>query len=261
MKKSPFLPAWWGVVLLFLMATPLSLWAGPPFETDDPEPTDYHHWEIYFGATGQQIQGQGWIGAAPFLELDYGGLPDIQFTLIEQAAFNAPTLGSSYFGYGDTSVSVKYRFLQEGPDNPQAAFFPQIVIPTGDASKGLGSGVDQYLLPLWLQKSWGPWTTFGGAGYWINPGTGNKNWLFAGWEAQRDLGKSLTLGGEVFYHGASTNGQSDGMGFNLGGMVHFDDVNHVVFSFGRDFIQTTYSFTGYVAYEWTFSMGAEEKEK
>jgi hypothetical protein len=42
-------------------------------------------------------------------------------------------------------------------------------------------------------------------------------------------------------------------------MVHFDDVNHVVFSFGRDFVQTTYSFTGYVAYEWTFPIEADEK--
>jgi hypothetical protein len=26
-----------------------------------------------------------------------------------------------------------------------------------------------------------------GAGYWINPGSGNKNWVFAGWEAQYDF--------------------------------------------------------------------------
>jgi len=228
------------------------VWAGPPFETDDPEPTDYQHWEIYLGATAIQTAGLGLAGTAPFLELNYGGLPDTQFSLTEQAAFNYPVAGSSAYGYGDTLAGIKYRFLHEDAEMPQAAFYPQINIPTGDVTKGLGGGVAQYLLPIWIQKSWGPWTTFGGAGYWINPGTGNKNWVFAGWEAQRDLGEHFTLGGEVFYHEASVVGQNDGMGFNVGGMVHFDNVNHIVFSLGRDFIQSTYSFTGYVAYEWTF---------
>jgi hypothetical protein len=267
MKSSSFVRAWWGFIFLFCLAlNPPRLWAGPPFETDDPEPTEYGHWEIYFGATAQQIQGQGWTGTVPFLELNYGGLPDIQLSLTEQAAFNAPTGGFSNYGYGDTLAGVKYRFIHEGPELPQVAIFPQVNIPTGDASKGLGAGMAQYLLPLWLQKSWGPWTTYGGAGYWINPGTGNQNWLFAGWEAQRDFGKGLTLGGEVFYHGASTTtlsdnpgSQGEGMGFNLGGEIHFDDVNHVVFSLGRDFIQTSYTFTGYVAYEWTFPNETGEK--
>jgi hypothetical protein len=132
------------------------------------------------------------------------------------------------------------------------AFFPQINIPTGDAARGLGNGVAQYLLPLWVQKSWGSWTTYGGGGYWINPGTGNKNWVFLGWELQRDLSKNFTFGGEVFYHGAAQQDQQEGLGFNAGGMIHFDPVNHIVFSLGRDFVQSTYSFTGYLAYEWTF---------
>ncbi|HXL72803.1 MAG TPA: hypothetical protein VN963_04175, partial [bacterium] len=82
MKKMMF-PKWYMrfAFLLFLAANPIRLWAGPPFETDDPEPTDYRHWEIYLGATAQQVLGQGWLGTAPFLELNYGGLPDIQFSL------------------------------------------------------------------------------------------------------------------------------------------------------------------------------------
>ena len=176
-------------------------------------------------------------------------------------AFSSPTGGFFAYGYGDTLVGAKYRFIHEGAEIPQMAFFPQVNIPTGDATKGLGAGVAQYLLPIWLQKSWDPWTTYGGAGYWINPGTGNKNWVFAGWEVQRDFGKGLTLGGEIFYHGASIVGQTDGVGFNLGGEIHFDDVNHIVLSLGRDFIQTTYAFTGYVAYEWTFPNESEDKGK
>jgi len=261
MKNALFLKVWMGfAILLILAVNPIRLWAGPPFETDDPEPTDYKHWEIYFGATAQQIQGQGWLGTAPFLELNYGGFPDTQLSLTQQVAFNSSN-GFSNYGYGDTLAGLKYRFIHESADIPQAAFFPQINIPTGDVSRGLGAGVVQYLLPIWIQKSWGPWTSYGGAGYWINPGTGNKNWVFLGWELQRDFGKSLTLGGEVFYHDASTTDESNGAGFNIGGMVHFDEVNHIVFSLGRDLIQTTYTFTGYAAYEWTFPNETEEKAR
>lgn len=244
--------------LLVMVLGTATVWAGPPFETDDPEPTDYKHWEIYLGATALQLKGQRLSGTIPFVAVNYGAFPDTQLSLTEQVAFS-PVPGG--YGYGDTLVGVKYRFIHEGADIPQVAVFPQVNIPTGDASKGLGSGVAQYLLPIWFQKSWDPWTTFGGAGYWINPGTGNKNWLFAGWEVQRDFGKGLTLGGEVFYHGASTNDQADGFGFNLGSEIHFDDVNHIVFSVGRDFIQTTYTLTSFVAYEWTFPNEAGDKAK
>jgi len=67
MKKTLFRRPWMGFAfVLVLAANPFRLWAGPPFETDDSEPTDYHHWEIYLGATAQQIQGQGWLGTATF---------------------------------------------------------------------------------------------------------------------------------------------------------------------------------------------------
>ncbi len=226
-------------------------WAGPPFETDDPEPVEYHHWEIYLGTTALQM-GNDFSGTAPFLELNYGPWPDIQLSLTEQMAFNFPDANSGYYGYGDTLVGFKCRFLHESNGIPQAAFFPQVTIPTGDAAKGLGYGQYQFLFPLWIQKSWGPWTAYGGGGYWINPGAGNQNWVFLGWEVQRDLTPFFTLGGEVFYHSANFTEESNSMGFNLGGFIHFDETNHIVFSAGRDFVQPEYQFTGYLAYEWTF---------
>ena len=179
-------------------------------------------------------------------------MPDTQLSLTEQAAFNFPSRAASAFGYGDTLLGLKYRFLHESEGVPQGAFYPQVNVPTGNAAKGLGAGVAQVLLPLWFQKSWGPWTTYGGGGYWINPGPGNKNWVFLGWEAQRDLSPAFTLGGELFYHSASEKVWNDSVGFNLGGIVNLDYINHIVFSAGKDFIQPTYQFTGYAAFLWTF---------
>ena len=59
--------------------------------------------------------------------------------------------------------------------------FLLVELHIGDKRKGLGSGETQSFFPLWLQKSWEPWTTFGEGGYWINPGSSNKNYLFFGW--------------------------------------------------------------------------------
>ena len=32
--------------------------AGPPFITDDPEPTDYQHWELYVFSQGTHAMGE-----------------------------------------------------------------------------------------------------------------------------------------------------------------------------------------------------------
>jgi len=55
--------------------------AGPPFVTDDPEPVELHHWEIYL-ATQQYHNADGWSGTSPHLEINYGVLPDVQLHII-----------------------------------------------------------------------------------------------------------------------------------------------------------------------------------
>ena len=62
-------------------------------------------------------------------------------------------------------------------------------------------------IPIWLQKDFGDWTTYGGGGYWINPGPGNRNYWFAGWLLQRQVTKQLALGAEVFHQTASMAGR------------------------------------------------------
>ena len=49
-------------------------------------------------------------------------------------------------------------------------------------------------MPLWLQKSVGPWTSYGGGGYWFNPGAGNRSYAYVGWQMQRHLSELATLG-------------------------------------------------------------------
>ncbi len=241
---------------LTVLAEPAA-WAGPPFVTDDPEPVEYQHSEFYV-ASQYASNKDGREGTMPHFEYNYGAFPDVQLHLLIPFAFGHPSGRPTAYGLGDTEVGVKYRFVHETDTMPQVGTFPLAHVPTGDSDRGLGSGHVPVFLPLWLQKSWGPWTTYGGGGFWSNPGSGNKDFWQLGWLAQLDISKSLTLGAEIFYFGKDTVGGRDHSGFNIGGILNLSDEDHVLLSAGRD-LSGDNRFSAYVAYQWTF--GPHEKEK
>jgi hypothetical protein len=228
--------------------------AGPPFQTDDPEPVDYHHYEFYI-ATELLRTANGKSGTLPHFEFNYGVLPDVQLHIIAPYAFNTPAGEGTQRGYGDTEVGVKYRFLQETDTRPMAGIFPILLSPSGNADKGLGNGGSQLYLPIWLQKKWGEgWQTYGGGGYWIMHGLANKNYWFAGWQIQNDLSEHLTLGGEIFCRTEQIAGQGSSSGYNLGGSYNFDEHNHLLLSVGKGVrnVAQTDQLSAYLAYQWTY---------
>ena len=240
-------------IAAFTFALTLKVWAGPPFTTDDPEPVGLHHWEIYF-ASQTAHDANGWFGTSPHLEVNYGAAPNLQLHLIAPIAFSAPNHGSTNFGCGDTELGAKYRFIQETDSRPQIGTFPLVEIPTGNVDRGLGSGHADVFLPLWLQKSSGPWVTYGGGGYWINPGAGNRDWWFVGWLLQRKISSRLVLGTEIFYSTTKEIGGGSETRFNLGGIFDFSDTQHLLFSGGRT-IQGRDACQFYIAYQLTFGPG------
>ena len=114
--------------------------AGPPFRTDDPVPVELGHYEFYSFSTGTHLKGDT-SGELPGFELTYGLIPNGQLQIGAGTAFAAPSNGGTVFGYGDTEVSFKYRFIQEDKDGlrPQVAIFPAVQIPTGNHDRGLGA--------------------------------------------------------------------------------------------------------------------------
>jgi hypothetical protein len=193
--------------------------AGPPFRTDDPVPVEFGHFELYTAAIGTHVRGDT-SGGLPNVELTYGLIPNGQLQIGGELAFDSSEQGT-HFGYGDTQLSFKYRFVEEQTNGfmPQVAIFPAIFFPTGDQRRGLGAGHISVFLPVWLQKSFGEWTTYGGGGYWINQDekTGDRNFWFFGWLLQRKVTEKLTLGAEIFHQTADTSGSSESTGFDLGG--------------------------------------------
>jgi hypothetical protein len=129
---------------------------------------------------------------------------------------------------------LKYRFINETPSIPQLGVFPLVEIPTGNAAKQLGSGDARLFFPVWLQKSWGAWTTYGGGGYLADIASASANSWSIGWEGQRDISKLLTLGAELFGTLFPSNGSQNEASFAIGAIVNFSDNHHALFSAGRD---------------------------
>ena len=178
------------VLAIMMVGAGVKTYGGPPFLTDDPEPVDYQNWEFYIASMHTQT-ADGWSGTAPHIEVNYGVVTNVQLHLIAPLAYNAPADGKSHYGYGDTELGVKFRFIQETEHMPQVGVFPLLEVPTGSESEGLGTGHWDAFLPMWLQKSFGDWTAYGGGGYGINPGAGNENWGFVGGVLQKQVRKNI----------------------------------------------------------------------
>ena len=254
MMKSARRPSFPTLLVVLAVAFGGQTYAGPPFLTDDPEPVELHHCEFYI-ATQQNHSADGWSGTAPHLELNYGAAPDLQLHMIAPFAYDSPSDGRSHHGYADTELGFKYRFVHETNSCPQIGIFPLVELPTGNSSKGLGSGETQVFVPVWLQKEFGDWTTYGGGGYWFNPGEGNRNHWFGGWEVQRKICESFTAGLEIQYNTADTIGGHSSTALNAGGIWDISDTYHVLFSAGHT-VHGRSEFQGYAALQITF--GPEE---
>jgi len=224
--------------------------AGPPYVTDDPEPVEYQHWEVYLASLLSRDAG-AWSGTAPHLEVNYGAAPELQLHAILPMSFARSTDGTMTYGYGDTELGAKYRFVEETSGRPQVGVFPLLEVPTGDERRGLGSGQVQAFLPLWLQKSYGPWLTYGGGGYWINPGPGNHDWGLLGWLVQRELRPDLSVGAELFHTTTREQGGEPETRFNVGMVFDLSDLQHMLLSAGRG-LQGSNEFQSYLAYQLTF---------
>lgn len=244
--KSARFPAIAGLACALWVSRAL---AGPPYNTDDPEPVEYRHWELYLASQSMHSR-DGWSGTAPHFEVNYGAFPNVQLHVIVPLAYSAPDQGKSAYGLGDTELGVKFRFVQEREWVPQVGTFPFLEVPTGSEALGLGNGTAQVFLPLWVQKSHGAWTTYAGGGYWLDTGQRDRHWWYLGWLVQREMVDGFTLGAEVFHstpHGPDTERDTR---FNVGSVIDLSGEHHLLFSAGRGFTGPNL-FQYYFAYQAT----------
>ncbi|HTB84601.1 MAG TPA: hypothetical protein VK742_13175 [Candidatus Sulfotelmatobacter sp.] len=218
------------LVLFYFLAA--LAFAGPPYLTDDPDPVDTGHWEAIVNS--QMDYNLHTLNLdAPALDLNYGAFPDTQLHLGAAMTTLAPQHGPTETGFGDLELGVKYRFVRETNWWPELAIYPAIELPTGDASRGLGNGRVWFRMPLWLEKNFGDWTTYGGAGVIVNTAPGERDYAFGGCMLQRNLGKRFTLGGEIFAQGRADAIYRGYVAMNLGGTIMFTEHISLIGSAGH----------------------------
>jgi len=232
----------------FLSLASISAHAGPPFLTDDPDPVPYHHWELY-GFVTQDISNGTKVLNAPAAEINNGVAPNTQVHFIlPETTFSAD--GYSASTVGDAEVGVKYRFATETKNRPEIGMFPLLELPSGSAAEGTGNGRAWTKLPMWLEKDWGPWVSYGGGGIALNSAPGQRNYGFGGVLVQRTLNPKLSLGGEIYLQGASVepgqmipdapssvtvSGTRASAIWNFGGTYNFTPDFSLLFSAGHSF--------------------------
>jgi hypothetical protein len=197
-------------ILVLVAAAPAT--AGPPYVTDDPVPTDRGHWEIYHFVAGTRADSAR--GGEAGIDLNYGAADDLQLTAVLPLAYQQDP--ATRIGRGTVELAAKYRFLNahEGSSLADVAFFPRVFLAS--AADGLGPRRTQLLLPVWVGRDLGTWSVFGGGGYQINPGDGNRDFWTAGLAVTHAATRDITLGAEIYGRSADAIGGRALVAANLG---------------------------------------------
>ena len=198
-----------------------SIQAQQPFAVDDADVTEHKKFQLQISHEFDVLPRS----ASPSLRqnttvfvLNYGLMRDVEIgadyplIVISNAEGTSP---KTIKGFGDLNFHVKYNFLKErdGKRRPALTVSFAVEVPTGDTTKGLGSGLLDYSLNGVLQKSLTPRTTLrvnGGIVFAGNTSTGlsgirTRGRVFTGGASLvRQFTPKLNLGVELT-GAASTN--------------------------------------------------------
>lgn len=224
--------------------------AGPPYLSDDPEPTDYKHFEIYTFSNGTVTQS-GTTGEAG-IDFNYGAAPNLQLTAVLPAAYDFGGAGPDVGGLGNVELAAKYRFLTQDAAGIDAAFFPRVFLPSG--SSVVGTPHTSLFLPLWLEKDWDKWSTFGGGGCELNRGGNSQDFCEMGLVVTRQVTPKLQIGMEIFHQTPDTIGNSALTSLGMGVRYDLNDNIHLLGYVARGIanVSETDQLTWYTSVLFTF---------
>ena len=199
--------------------------AGPPYQTDDPEPTDFRHYEIYFFAAGTHLPDAD--SSAAGIDFNYGATPDLQLTAVFPLEREQERGAGAATGLGNVELAAKYRFLHQADSGWDASIFPRVFLPS--ASSEVGDDHFSLLVPLWVQKDFGSWSTFGGAGCVLNHGGAEaRSFCMGGWALTRQIQEKLQIGAELVHSTADTRAGHAATGIGAGMRYDLTDNYHLM---------------------------------
>jgi hypothetical protein len=240
----------WPLVGLILTALARPVLAGPPYLTDDPEPTPYQHFEIYAFSNGTSTRNG--IGGAGGIDFNYGGAPDLQLTATLPIGFDRSTGGKTNVGLSNIELAAKYRFLHQDDVGLDVAVFPRVFLPS--ASRAIGENHPSLLLPIWLQRDWGGgWSSFGGGGCVVHERSA-QNFCLAGGVVTRQIFPDWQLGVELFHQTADSNGTRASSSVGIGSIYDLSETYHLLTYVNRGFqnAKETDEYSWYASLLFTF---------
>jgi hypothetical protein len=246
-RQSPALSS---VLAGFLALWTSSAFAGPPYVADDPEPTDYQHFEIYTFNLGTAARG-GTNGESG-IDFNYGAAPNLQLTAVVPGGFNQPYGDSLAIGMSNVELAAKYRFLHQDSFGLDVSIFPRVFLPT--VTNGVSDNRTSLLLPIWVEKDWnGGWSAFGGGGCTVADGRG-LNFCQAGAVLTYQVLPKLQLGTEFFYQTADAFGTPATASIGVGMRYDLNDNYHLLGYVRRGIENTneTDQYSWYAAILFTF---------
>ena len=200
------------------------VFAGPPFVSDDPEPTDTGHFEIYTFNNGTNTRA-GTSGENG-IDFNYGAAPNLQLTATVPAGYSDTMGGGTQLGWGNVELAAKYRFLHQDNFGLDVSVFPRVFLPSG--SNTIGDNHVSLLLPIWVQKDFGKeWSAFGGGGCTFNE-ISAADFCQAGAVLTYQLLPKLQIGGELFHQTADRQGTPASTSLGIGWRYDVTDNYHLL---------------------------------
>jgi hypothetical protein len=214
----------WKIIAVAMVFSARPALAGPPYMSDDPEPTDYQHFEIYTFTNGTATRGD--IGGASGIDFNYGAAPNLQLTATLPIGFDDPAAGGASYGPSNVELAAKYRFLHQDAFGLDVSVFPRVFLPS--PTRNIGNDTASLLLPVWIQKDWsGGWSAFGGGGCVVS-GRAAQDFCLTGGVVTYQVLPRLQLGVELFHQTADGSGTPATTSLGLGARYDVSDTYHLL---------------------------------
>ncbi len=221
---------WFSVLVICACGRPAS--AGPPFVTNDPDPPEVGQFEINLPFTLERASDGSRSGQFLTLDLNYGADPNTQISVEVPFAYARAAGGPTSAGAGDLLLEYKRRLGTEAGKG-YFGINPQLLLPSGSESRGLGAGRVTAQLPLLYQKRWGETVFYTDLRYHLRRGENGKSYWYLGGAIERQVSPRLKIGAELFGLTPKEDGGKRNALFNVGFKYAINRGNVLMISAGR----------------------------
>jgi hypothetical protein len=163
------------------------------------------------------------------VDLNYGPVRDLQLTATLPLSFSHEKGSAWRGGSGDVELGAKYRFFNNKKHGFSTAVFPRVILPTSGLNH---DGKVRVLLPVWLQQNLGKTSVFGGGGYQINPGAGNRDFWQAALAVTYEMSDQVSAGTEVAWQGSDVFGGTPQTRAGVGAILKLTERHSLLVSGG-----------------------------